>query len=183
MTSGFVLGSDWAGSDWNFLLISQTVFAATAATPSCLGDGGEDQDRGIPHHSVVICAFNYPGVRSWAWAPGRGRRWLETSFRRFAGPPSSLIVLARSGGALVLVSDRQVRTGTANPSQTGHNSPWRRWSYSFSVGWFGFNPGSTPRERRVGRNAVHHQPGSSAGAVLASLTSWVLSKSPMFSML
>jgi len=175
---------------WNYtFLIFQTVFAGTAATIVSGAMAGRTKFKAYLVYSVFICAFIYPIFGSWAWGSLlNGNGWLEKlGFCDFAG---STVVHSVGGwlalaGAIVLGP----RLGKYGPDKKakailGHNIPLAALGvFILWFGWFGFNPGSTTiGNGEIGRVAVTTNLAAAAGAVMAMIISWLISKKPDASM-
>ena len=196
-TNGFFGTTDFAiknvlgdGEHWNYtFLIFQTVFAGTAATIVSGAMAGRTKFKAYLVYSVFICAFIYPIFGSWAWGSLlNGNGWLEKlGFCDFAG---STVVHSVGGwlalaGAIVLGP----RLGKYGPDKKpkailGHNIPLAALGvFILWFGWFGFNSGSTTvGNGEIGRVAVTTNLAAAAGAVMAMIISWLISKKPDASM-
>ncbi len=178
------------GSNWNYtFLIFQTVFAGTAATIVSGAMAGRTKFKAYIAYSVFICALIYPIFGHWAWGSLLdGSGWLEgRGFIDFAG---STVVHSVGGwlalaGAIILGP----RIGKYGPDKKaraipGHNIPLAALGvFILWFGWFGFNPGSTTLgDGEIGRVAVTTNLAAAAGAILAMITSWIISKKPDASM-
>lgn len=178
------------GAHWNYtFLLFQTVFAGTAATIVSGSMAGRTRFKAYLVYSVFICAFIYPIFGSWAWGSLlNGNGWLEKlGFCDFAG---STVVHSIGGwlalaGAIVLGP----RLGKYGPDKKpkailGHNIPLAALGvFILWFGWFGFNPGSTTvGNGEIGRVAVTTNMAAAAGAIVAMIVSWFISKKPDASM-
>jgi Amt family ammonium transporter len=182
-----VLGN---GEHWNYtFLIFQTVFAGTAATIVSGAMAGRTKFKAYLVYSVFICAFIYPIFGSWAWGSLlNGNGWLEKlGFCDFAGST----VVHSVGGWLALAGAITLgpRLGKYGPDKKpkailGHNIPLAALGvFILWFGWFGFNPGSTTvGNGEIGRVAVTTNLSAAAGAVMAMVVSWLISKRPDASM-
>ncbi len=190
-TSDFCIsGSIGSPEDWNWtFLIFQTVFAGTAATIVSGAMAGRTQFKSYLIYSVFICAFIYPIFGSWAWGGLlNGGGWLENlGFVDFAG---STVVHSIGGwlalsGAIIL-GPRLGKYGPDGKPKAilGHNIPLAAIGvFILWFGWFGFNPGSTTvGNGEIGRVAVTTNLAAAAGAIVAMITSWIISKKPDASM-
>jgi Amt family ammonium transporter len=190
-TTDFALaGVDWASADWNFtFLIFQTVFAGTAATIVSGAMAERTKFKAYLVYSVFICAFIYPVFGSWAWGGLlNGGGWLEEiGFVDFAG---STVVHSVGGwlalaGAIIL-GPRIGKYGPDGKARAipGHNLTLAALGvFILWFGWFGFNPGSTTfGDGEIGRVAVTTNLAAAAGAIMAMVTSWLISKKPDVSM-
>ncbi len=178
------------GAHWNYtFLIFQTVFAGTAATIVSGAMAGRTKFKGYLVYSVFICAFIYPIFGSWAWGSLlNGNGWLEKlGFCDFAGSS----VVHSVGGWLglagaIMLGPRLGKYGPDKRSKAllGHNIPLAALGvFILWFGWFGFNPGSTTvGNGEIGRVAVTTNLAAAAGAIMAMLVSWAISKKPDASM-
>ena len=178
------------GTHWNYtFLIFQTVFAGTAATIVSGAMAGRTKFKAYLVYSVFICAFIYPIFGSWAWGSLlNGNGWLEKlGFCDFAG---STVVHSVGGwlalaGAIVLGPrlGKYTIDGKAK-AILGHNIPLAALGvFILWFAWFGFNSGSTTvGDGEIGRVAVTTNLAAAAGAIMAMIISWLLSKKPDASM-
>jgi Amt family ammonium transporter len=201
--SGFIGGSLFGikeivadgGSSWGYtFLIFQTVFAATAATIVSGAMAERTKFTGYLAYSAIICLVIYPIFGKWAWGSlflDEGAGWLEGlktgAFCDFAG---STVVHSVGGwvalaGAIVL-GPRLGKYGKDGAVRAipGHNIPLAALGvFILWFGWFGFNPGSTTTgDGEIGRIAVTTNLAAAAGAIMAMVSSWVISKKPDGSM-
>ncbi|MEJ2110410.1 MAG: ammonium transporter [Acidobacteriota bacterium] len=189
-TTHFWLSGTEFGADWNWtFLIFQTVFAATAAT--IVSGAMAERTKFVSYlvYSVFITLIIYPIFGSWAWGgllDGGG--WLEgLGFYDFAG---STVVHSVGGwlalaGAIVLGPRLGKYNSDGKPNAIqGHNLPLAALGvFILWFGWFGFNPGSTTTgDGLIGYIAVTTNLAAAAGAILATITSWVVLKKPDLSM-
>ncbi|MBN2376383.1 MAG: ammonium transporter [Sedimentisphaerales bacterium] len=196
-TNGFFGTTDFAisnisgdGGHWNYtFLLFQTVFAGTSATIVSGAMAGRTKFKAYLVYSVFICAFIYPIFGSWAWGSLlNGNGWLEKlGFCDFAGST----VVHSVGGWLALAGAITLgpRLGKYGPDKKpkaipGHNIPLAALGvFILWFGWFGFNPGSTTvGNGEIGRVAVTTNLAAAAGAIMAMITSWFISKKPDASM-
>jgi Amt family ammonium transporter len=189
-TTLFGLSGTGADTDWNWtFLIFQTVFAATAAT--IVSGAMAERTKFVSYlvYSVFISLIIYPIFGSWAWGSLlHGNGWLEgLGFYDFAG---STVVHSVGGwlalaGAIVLGPrlGKYAADGKPNAIQ-GHNLPLATLGvFILWFGWFGFNPGSTTfGDGMIGYIAVTTNLAAAAGAIFATITSWVVMKKPELSM-
>ena len=181
--------------DWFF----QAVFAATAATIVSGAVAGRMQFKAYLAYSAILTAIIYPISGYWKWGGGWLTQFGEAAadgsfpmaFQDFAG---SAVVHAVGGfaglaGALVL-GPRLGRfvEGRSMPLP-GHNMAYATLGvFILWVGWYGFNPGSQLAFQSsadidaVVLIAVNTTLAAAAGAVLATLLSWVLFGKPDLSM-
>ena len=189
-THFLLLGTDVQGSDWNWtFLIFQTVFAGTAATIVSGAMAERTKFTSYLVYSVFICAIIYPVFGSWAWGSLLdGGGWLEgLGFNDFAG---STVVHSIGGwlalaGAIVL-GPRIGKYGPNGEARAipGHNIAIAALGvFILWFGWFGFNAGSTTvGDGELGRVAVTTNLSAAAGAILAMITAWIITKKPDGSM-
>lgn len=178
------------GASWNYtFLIFQTVFAGTAATIVSGAMAGRTKFKSYLVYSVFICAFIYPIFGSWAWGSLlNGNGWLEKlGFCDFAG---STVVHSVGGwlalaGAIIL-GPRLGKYGPDGKPKAilGHNITLAALGvFILWFGWFGFNPGSTTvGNGEIGRIAVTTNLAAAAGAIVAMIIAWCITKSPDASM-
>ncbi len=190
-THFFMQGTDVLGKDWNWtFLLFQTVFAGTSATIVSGAMAERTKFSAYLLYSVFISLIIYPVFGSWAWGSLLdGGGWLEKmGFVDFAGST----VVHSIGGWLALAGAIVVgpRLGKYGPDGKpraipGHNIPLAALGvFILWFGWFGFNPGSTTvGDGAIGRIAITTNLAAAAGAVLAMLTSWIISKKPDGSMM
>jgi Amt family ammonium transporter len=183
-TTNFFFDAGDNNFNWAFLIF-QTVFCATAAT--IVSGAMAERTKFIAYlcYTVCITVIVYPIFGSWAWGgllDGGG--WLEElGFYDFAG---STVVHSVGGwcalaGAIV-IGPRLGKYSKDGKTQAipGHNIPLAALGvFILWLGWFGFNPGSTA----VGGGsfayiAVTTNLAAAAGAIAATIASWVLFKKP-----
>lgn len=165
--------------DWLF----QVAFAATAATIVSGAVAGRMKFSSYLIYSAVLTGLIYPVAGFWKWGGG----WLDVmGFHDFAG---SILVHAVGGfaglaGAIVL-GPRIGRYNGAARAMPGHNLVFSALGvFILWVGWYGFNPGSqlaivgAENTNAVALVAVNTTLAAAAGAVLALIASWVISKKP-----
>lgn len=164
----------------------QLVFAGTAATIVSGAVAERIKFGRFMVFSFVLVALLYPTTGHWIWGGG----WLSAAnFRDFAG---STVVHAVGGwaalaGVLALGPRRgKYHNGKIYP-YPGHNmSSAALGVFILWLGWFGFNPGSTMAA--MNGSAIAHvlvitNLAAAAGALGATITSWVLLKKPDLSMI
>lgn len=180
-TTGFFLsdftpdGDPWILAFWMF----QVVFAATAAT--IVSGAMAERTKFVAYliYSVVISAFIYPIIGSWAWGSlFHGGGWLENfGFIDFAG---STVVHSTGGwaalaGAIVLGPrlGKYTKDGQIKPI-LGHNIGFAALGvFILWMGWFGFNPGSTTvADKSIAMIFVNTNLAAAAGAIAAMFVSW-----------
>ncbi len=181
-TTGFFLsdfkpdGDPWILAFWMF----QVVFAATAATIVSGAMAERTKFVGYLIYSVVISAFIYPVIGSWAWGSlFNGSGWLEKfGFIDFAG---STVVHSTGGwaalaGAIVLGPrlGKYTKDGQIKPI-LGHNIGFAALGvFILWLGWFGFNPGSTTTaDKSIAMIFVNTNLAAAAGAISAMFVSWI----------
>lgn len=177
---------DWAPAV-DFLF--QVAFAATAATIVSGAVAGRMRFASYLIYSAIITAFVYPVSGMWMWGKGAIYGW---GFADFAG---SVLVHAVGGfaglaGAIVLGPriGRYSADGKSMPIP-GHNLAFAALGvFLLWVGWYGFNPGSQ-FTYAGGVNAeitvfvaVTTTLAAGAGAVVATICSWILFKKPDLTM-
>ncbi len=190
-TSGFFLsdftpgGDPWVLAFWMF----QVVFAATAAT--IVSGAMAERTKFVSYmlYSIMISAFIYPVVGSWAWGGlYHGGGWLEKlGFIDFAG---STVVHSVGGwaalaGAIVLGPRIGKYDSKGRPRAIpGHNLPLAAVGvFILWLGWFGFNPGSTTvGNKDIALIFVNTNLAAAAGAISAMMTIWFMVKKPDLSM-
>ncbi len=170
--------------DWFF----QAVFAATAATIVSGAVAGRMQFVGYLVYSAILTGLIYPVSGYWKWGGG----WLaDMGFQDFAG---SAVVHAVGGFAglagAILLGPRLGRyvNGKSMP-MPGHNMAYATLGvFILWVGWYGFNPGSQLAFQSAGDInatvfiAVNTTLAAAAGAVVATIMSWILFGKPDLSM-
>lgn len=165
----------------------QVAFAATAATIVSGAVAGRMKFNAYLVYSIVLTGLVYPISGFWKWGGG----WLDAmGFYDFAG---SLVVHAVGGfaglaGAIVL-GPRIGRFGEGSAKMPGHNMSLAALGvFILWVGWYGFNPGSqlaivgADNVSAVSLIATNTTLAAAAGACVALLTIWIMSKKPDFSM-
>jgi ammonium transporter, Amt family len=190
--SGFGIGTDEAGvtssynagyTYWTDFLF-QAMFAATAAT-IVSGAVAERVKLGtFLIFSTFFVGLVYPILGSWKWGYG----WLNTlGFYDFAG--STLVHSVGGWGALAGVIVIGPRLGKYVDGKIkgipGHSMPLATIGvFLLWLGWFGFNGGSvlSADPALVSLTLVTTCLAAAAGAVGATITSWITSKKPDLSM-
>ncbi len=178
-------GTDsWFYAFWLF----QAVFCATAATIVSGGVAERTKFVGYIIYSMIICAVIYPVFGSWCWnglwqtAEDAPKGWLEQmGFIDFAG---STVVHSVGGWAAlagtIALGPRIGKYGEDGSIRAlpGHSMPLAALGvFILWLGWFGFNPGSTTAVGGSGFAiiAVTTNLAAAAGAIMAMITSWILS--------
>lgn len=181
-------------ADWFF----QAVFAATAATIVSGAVAGRMQFKAYLAYSAILTGLIYPISGYWKWGGGWLTQFGEAvdgefpmAFQDFAG---SAVVHAVGGFAglagAIFLGPRLGRfvNGKSMP-MPGHNMAYATLGvFILLVGWFGFNPGSQLTFGSAGDMnavafiAVNTLLAAAAGAVIATIMSWILFGKPDLSM-
>lgn len=197
--NGFFAAGSWFGVDnadvslmtdkyaaytWWTDFIFQAMFAATAATIVSGAVAERIKFGSFLIYTVLLVTFFYPMTGSWKWGGG----WLDAKgFYDFAG---STLVHGFGGfaalAAVMVLGPRSGKyvNGGIRPI-LGHSMPLATIGVMLLwLGWYGFNGGSvlSADPRGVSYVFVTTTLAAAAGAVAASLTSWVALKKPDFSM-
>ena len=190
--AGFGIGADAAGvtsaynpgyTYWTDFLF-QGMFAATAATIVSGAVAERIKLSSFLVFSVVFVAFVYPVLGSWKWGLG----WLNTlGFYDFAG---STVVHSVGGwaalvGAILLGPRLGKYVDGKSKAIPGHSMPLATIGvFLLWLGWFGFNGGSvlSADAALVSFVLVTTTLAAAAGAVGATIASWVTAKKPDLSM-
>lgn len=174
----------WTGVPLAAKFLFQVAFAGTAAT--IVSGAVAERIKFIDFilFSAFLVAIAYPIIGHWIWGGG----WLhQAGFQDFAG---STVVHSVGGwcaltGAIILGPrlGKYQEDGSIIPLP-GHNlSLATLGCFILWIGWFGFNPGST---MAVGENiayiAVVTNLSAAAGAITATITSWILAGKPDLSL-
>ena len=183
-----VYGSiNWTGIPLFAKFFFQLVFAGTAATivSGCVAE--RVHYRSFMIFAFLLVALSYPITGHWIWGGG----WLaELGMWDFAG---STVVHSVGGWAglagIVLLGPRigKYRQGRVHPIP-GHSMALAfLGGMILWLGWFGFNPGSTMGISGEGALAVSHivvttNLACAAGLLAATITTWLVSGKPDFSM-
>ena len=183
-----VYGSiNWTGIPLFAKFFFQLVFAGTAATivSGCVAE--RVHYRSFMIFAFLLVALSYPITGHWIWGGG----WLaELGMWDFAG---STVVHSVGGWAglagIVLLGPRigKYRQGRVHPIP-GHSMALAfLGGMILWLGWFGFNPGSTMGISGEGALAVSHivvttNLACAAGLLAATITAWLVSGKPDFSM-
>jgi Amt family ammonium transporter len=160
----------------------QAAFAATAATIVSGAMAERTKFGSYLVFSAIISAVIYPVVVRWQWGGG----WLfqlDTPFHDFAG---STIVHTTGGVAAAIgawkLGPRLGRYGADGKPRAipGHSIPFAiLGTFILLVGWFGFNAGSwLGAGPEIGAIATNTALAAAAGAIAATLTTWVRSGKP-----
>jgi Amt family ammonium transporter len=174
----------WTGVPLAAKFLFQVAFAGTAATIVSGAVAERIKFIDFVLFSFLLVAIAYPLIGHWIWGGG----WLQQEgFRDFAG---STVVHSVGGwcaltGAIILGPrlGKYQEDGSIIPLP-GHNlSLATLGCFILWIGWFGFNPGST---MAVGENiayiAVVTNLSAAAGAITATITSWILAGKPDLSL-
>ncbi|MBN2651164.1 MAG: ammonium transporter [Spirochaetales bacterium] len=177
----FLMGSD--PSEMSFWMF-QVVFAATASTIVSGGVAERTKFVGYLIYSVVITGFIYPVIGHWIWGGG----WLSRlGFYDFAGSGVVHLVggLAALAGAVMIGPRKGKYTRVGDKivvkAILGHNLPLASLGvFILWFGWFGFNCGSTLdfASSSISRVMLTTTLAGAAGAIIAMVITWVVSKKP-----
>ena len=178
---------NWTGVPLFAKFFFQLVFAGTAATivSGCVAE--RVHYRSFMIFTFLLVALSYPITGHWIWGGG----WLAAlGMWDFAG---STVVHSVGGWAglagIVLLGPRigKYRKGRVHPIP-GHSMALAfLGGMILWLGWFGFNPGSTMGISGEGALAVAHivvttNLSCAAGLLAATITAWIVSGKPDFSM-
>ena len=162
----------------------QLVFAGTAATIVSGAVAERIKFGKFMIFSFILVACIYPITGHWIWGGG----WLSgANFRDFAG---STVVHSVGGwaalaGVLVLgPRNGKYRDGKVMPIPGHSLTSAALGVFILWLGWFGFNPGSTMAAMNgtaISHVLVNTNIAAAAGALGATVASWVLLKKPDFS--
>ena len=198
-TEGKVGTDDYSPQvDWFF----QAVFAATAATIVSGCVAGRMQFKAYLVYSAILTGLIYPISGYWKWGSGwltqfgeyaltDGEWGWAMAFQDFAG---SAVVHGVGGfaglaGAMVLGPRLGRFVNGKSVPLPGHNMTFAALGvFILWVGWYGFNPGSQLAFASEGDAnavvliAVNTTLAAAAGAVAATILSWILFTKPDLSM-
>jgi Amt family ammonium transporter len=175
---------NWTGVPLAAKFLFQVAFAGTCAT--IISGAVAERIKFIDFllFSFLLVGLGYPIVGHWIWGGG----WLkQMGFLDFAG---STVVHSVGGwsaltGAIILGPrlGKYQENGAIMPLP-GHNlSLATLGCFILWIGWFGFNPGSTMEvSTKIADIAVVTNLSSSAGAITATVTSWILAGKPDLSL-
>src|SRR5688572_26017124 len=178
---------DWAVVAPAVKFFFQLVFAGTAATIVSGAVAERIKFGTFMIFSFILVALVYPITGHWIWGGG----WLSTMkvpFHDFAG---STVVHSVGGWAalagVILLGPRigkYGKDGKVNPIP-GHNMGLASLGCLILwLGWFGFNPGSTMTANlAIGHIAVTTNTAAAFGAVVATITAWLVLGKPDLSMI
>jgi len=179
-----LMTDSYAAYTWWTDFIFQAMFAATAATIVSGAVAERIKFGSFLIYSVLLVMFVYPMTGSWKWGGG----WLDAKgFYDFAG--STLVHGFGGFAALAAVMVLGPRLGKYVNGKLhpilGHSMPLATAGVMLLwLGWYGFNGGSvlSADPRGVSYVFVTTTLAAAAGAVAATLTSWIVLKKPDFSM-
>ena len=175
---------NWVGIPLAAKFLFQVAFAGTAAT--IVSGAVAERIKFIDFllFSFLLVGIAYPIIGHWVWGGG----WLQQlGFQDFAGSTVVHSVGGWSGltGAIILGPrlGKYLQNGVIIPLP-GHNlSLATLGCFILWIGWFGFNPGSTMTvDERIAYIAVITNLSAAAGAVTATITSWIFSGKPDLSL-
>ncbi|MCU9614448.1 ammonium transporter [Caldibacillus lycopersici] len=170
------LAADGSLADTVFFLF-QLAFAGISLT---IALGGFAERAKFPLYVIFAILFGaivYPVVAHWIWGGG----WLaEHGKQDFAG--STVVHLTGAMGALAATILLKPRIGKYNKDGSANNLAGHNQVYTalavliLWVGWFGFNAGSTVSVDGAffGYVGLTTNLGAAAGAVAATLISWIV---------
>ncbi len=159
----------------------QLAFAGISVTVALGGFAERAKFSVYVIFTILFSALIYPVIAHWIWGGG----WLaERGEQDFAG--STVVHLTGAMAALAATMLLKPRIGKFNKDGsanriTGHNQVYTALAVLILwVGWFGFNAGSTVSvdEAFFGFVAVNTNLAAAAGAVAATLISWVVLGKP-----
>ncbi|MCB9588516.1 MAG: ammonium transporter [Polyangiaceae bacterium] len=206
-TTGFML-KGYDNETWSFtFLMFQTVFAATAATIVSGAMAERTKFTSYLIYSVFITAIIYPIFGSWAWGGlFKGGGWLEApegGFLASKGLPGFIdyagsTVVHSIGGWAALAGAIVLGPRIGKYDSKGRPLPIRGHNMALAtvgvfilwMGWFGFNAGSTTAVTGGGADpfggsgkafaliAVNTNLAACAGAVMAMIVVWGMTKKP-----
>lgn len=174
----------YAAYTWWTDFIFQAMFAATAATIVSGAVAERIKFGSFLVYTVLLVTFVYPMTGSWKWGGG----WLDgKGFYDFAG--STLVHgfggFAALAAVMVLGPRAGKYVGGGIKPILGHSMPLATIGVMLLwLGWYGFNGGSvlSADPRGVSYVFVTTTLAAAAGAVAATITSWIVIKKPDFSM-
>ncbi|ACB00728.1 MULTISPECIES: ammonium transporter [unclassified Picosynechococcus] len=183
--SGIFSSLSWAGIPLYTKFFFQLAFAGTAATIVSGAVAERIKFASFVIFSLFLVGFSYGITGHWVWGGG----WLATlGFYDFAG---STVVHSVGGWAalmgVILLGPRLEKfAGDRINAIPGHNmSTATLGGLILWLGWFGFNPGST---MAADPDAISHiivttNMAAAAGAIAATITSWIQFGKPDLSMI
>lgn len=171
----------WTGVPLLAKFFFQLVFAGTAATIVSGAVAERIKYLSFIVFSFVMVSIIYPIIGHWVWGGG----WLaKLGFWDFAGSTvvHSVGAWAALAGVIVLGPrfGKYNKDGSINPIP-GHNMTSAMiGTFVLWLGWFGFNPGSTMAAdpTAISRIVVTTNTSAAAGALSATILSWLLLKKP-----
>jgi Amt family ammonium transporter len=177
---------NWTGVPLAAKFFFQLVFAATAATIVSGAVAERIKFSSFMIFSFILVAIIYPLGGHWTWGGG----WLTTmGFADFAG---STVVHSIGGwcaltGVMLLGPrvGKYLADGTIRPIP-GHNLGFATLgTFILWLGWFGFNPGSTMAAdpAAISSIALNTNMAAAAGAIAATLATWMTLGKPDLSMI
>jgi ammonium transporter, Amt family len=179
---GFFLGAggyDFVTKEVDFFF--QVAFAATAATIVAGAMAERMKFKAYAIYSVFLTALVYPIIVHWTWGGG----WLsELGYSDFAG--SGIVHMTGGVAAAVgaaIIGPRIGKYGQDGKPRAipGHSIPFAIIGcFILFVGWFGFNPGSvlSADGAAVGVAALSTALAGAAGAIAATIYTWMTTKKP-----
>lgn len=178
MTDFFFSGAETEGSAYNtsVFFVFQLAFAAISVTIALGGFAERAKFSVYVIFTILFSAIVYPIIAHWIWGGG----WLAGLGKQdFAG--STVVHLTGAMGALAATLLLKPRIGKYNADGSANNLAGHNQVYTalavliLWVGWFGFNAGSTlgVADGFFGYVALNTNLGAAAGAVAATLVSWV----------
>ncbi|NER98207.1 MAG: ammonium transporter [Symploca sp. SIO1B1] len=164
----------------------QVAFAATAATIVSGAVAERIKYDAFLIFSVLLVAISYAITGHWVWSGDGWLGGLETPFSDFAG--STVVHSVGGWAALMGAAILGPRIGKYENGQPralpGHNmSIATLGCLILWIGWFGFNPGSElAASTNIAYIALTTNLAAAAGAVTATMTTWVKDGKPDLSM-
>ena len=161
--------------------VFQLAFAGISITIALGGFAERAKFSAYVIFTVLFSALIYPVVAHWIWGGG----WLaEDGAQDFAG--STVVHLTGAMAALAATILLKPRIGKYNKDGSANNLAGHNQVYTalavliLWVGWFGFNAGSTVAvdEGFFGFVALNTNLAAAAGAVAATLVSWIVLGKP-----
>lgn len=184
--SGVFSALNWTGIPLDAKFLFQLVFAGTAATIVSGAVAERIKFISFMVFSFILVAVVYPITGHWIWGGG----WLATrGFLDFAG--STAVHSVGGWAALAGVLLLGPRIGKYRSDGTIIPIPGHHMGYAVIgtlvlwLGWFGFNSGSTMAADplAISKIALNTTMAAAAGAVLATITAWIMLGKPDLSMI